>query len=170
MLDFPAIFDDIRFLRGELTDLLIQREFGFSGGHLLKFSTFRFPHQSTWDWLRVSPCCIVFAAFRKTISYRKTLHPTPHSCGSRILLRNKASKITPKSPCCSLQSSPDQLTMASEHTGLLKAGAQPGAGTFGVPEGLTTAEALVRLKDEGTNTLEPPPKEGAELVRMIDPC
>lgn len=60
--------------------------------------------------------------------------------------------------------------MASEHTGLLKAGARaPGAGTFGVPEGLTTAEALVRLKEDGTNTLEPPPKEGAELVRMIDP-
>ena len=75
MLDFPAIFDDIRFLRGELTDLLIQREFGFSGGHLLKFSTFRFPHQSTWDWLRVSPCCIVFAAFRKTISSRKLFIP-----------------------------------------------------------------------------------------------
>ena len=51
--------------------------------------------------------------------------------------------------------------MASEQTGLLKAGAHPGAGTFGVPEGLTTAEALVRLKEDGTNTLEPPPKEGA---------
>lgn len=50
--------------------------------------------------------------------------------------------------------------MASEHTGLLKGGAQPGAGTFGVPEGLTTAEALVRLKEDGTNTLDPPPKEG----------
>ena len=60
--------------------------------------------------------------------------------------------------------------MASERTGLLKAGPgrAPGAGTFGVPEGLTTAEALVRLKEDGTNTLEPPPKEGAKLVKIID--
>lgn len=50
--------------------------------------------------------------------------------------------------------------MASENTALLTTQPGPSGGTFSVPEGLTTAEALVRLKEDGTNTLDPPPKEG----------